>query len=198
MSGCSRTRVLLYWQDRHQAAVTSTRRGPSCWSPDIEKGTLFFGVLLGKGSVAVIITMMAKSSSPLMIGCLGRICCQDQIRRGMRMRPERGMISSLALSCWVRTHSSHAAVAYIGKARAGLTILSQGPGLGSNFALLGTRLMSKKGLAKPSPMRVKISRLLRLGWLRATPNAGPISGAVHGVAMIVARIPVRKDRFRPD
>src|ERR1700729_3656749 len=96
------------------------------------------------------------------------------------------------VSC-ATTHSSHAAVAYTGKAKTCFNVSIHAPGLGSTRRIQGAKDKSTKGRDSPSPRAANMARALIAGWGSAAPSAGAMNGAVHGVATKVVSKPVKND-----
>ncbi len=97
----------------------------------------------------------------------------------------------------MNTHSSHAAVPYIGKARTCLNVSIQAPGRGKSRRSAGAKLIAVKGAAKPRPRPTNTKRAAGGLWVRAKPSAGPMNGAVQGAATTTASRPVKNEPTSP-
>ena len=109
------------------------------------------------------------------------------------MMPKTTTAATSVLVCLPTTQSNHKAVKNRGKAKNCLKVSIQGPGFGSLEVRLGNHVRAMKGSAIPNPRNAKTSNATYIGCEMANPNAGPINGAVHGLATVVANTPVKND-----
>ena len=89
------------------------------------------------------------------------------------------------------------AVTYMGKAMSCLKVSIHAPGRGNSLAAAGTKPISKKGRAMPRPSAANTASATMAGWVMAKPIAGPMNGAVQGVATRQASRPVIRAPRRP-
>ena len=106
-------------------------------------------------------------------------------------------ITISTLVCRPTTQSNHMAVRYIGKAKNCFRLSIHCPGLGSLLVRDGINVSKTKGSAIPKPKKAKTNSATELVCAMAKPNAGPIKGAVQGLATVVASTPVINDELRP-
>ena len=111
----------------------------------------------------------------------------------IKMMPKITTAATSVLVCLPTTQSNHKAVKNKGKAKNCLKVSIQGPGFGSLEERLGNHVRAMKGSAIPNPRNAKTSNATYIGCEMANPSAGPINGAVHGLATVVANTPVKND-----
>src|SRR5579885_176290 len=73
----------------------------------------------------------------------------------------------------------------------------QGPGRGSALTAAGNSESRRYGVASPSAITVKTANDASDDNASAAPSAGARNGALHGVATMVARTPVKKEPEYP-
>ena len=74
---------------------------------------------------------------------------------------------------------------------------SQGPGFGKRLRIAGTKAISRKGRARPTPRPAKITKAATGGNTIVAPRAAAMNGPVQGVATKAASAPVQKDPAVP-
>ena len=74
-----------------------------------------------------------------------------------------------------------------------LKVFIQAPGRGRKRVSAGAKDSTRIGKAMPKPSERNTSIATTQGWVRANPSAGPMNGAVQGVATMVANTPVKNE-----
>src|ERR1700685_1955224 len=111
----------------------------------------------------------------------------------MRMVPANAAPKPNDDVCWASTHSSHAADAYIGKAKTCFNVSIHAPGLGSARRSQGAKDNSRYGRGSPHPSGTKMHSPPSAECVRPAPTAAAMNGAVHGVATRVVSTPVKNE-----
>ena len=122
--------------------------------------------------------------------------CHSQIASTMSTKPVTTAITTSTPVCLPATHSNQRAVRYMGNAKNCFRFSIHCPGLGSFDASDGINVSATKGSAIPSPKKAKINSATLLFCEIAKPSAGPMKGAVQGLATVVASTPVINDEAR--
>src|SRR4029079_7789828 len=93
--------------------------------------------------------------------------------------------------------TSHAAAAYMGKARNCLKVSIQVPGLGIKASSRGHTPNNRNGKAKPSPNATNTASADSALCVKAKPSAAAMKGAVQGAATAAANTPVKNAPVMP-